>query len=102
MKASRIEILGTLAMGALLGYIVACSNTKPAASADAAPTKSETVSRVAQVAKPVQLAQASTTAALAAVSTVVGADGKKPNILIIWGNDVGYWNLSCINNGMMG
>jgi arylsulfatase A-like enzyme len=27
---------------------------------------------------------------------------KKPNILVIWGDDIGYWNLSCINNGMMG
>ena len=27
---------------------------------------------------------------------------KKPNILVIWGDDVGYWNLSHINHGMMG
>ena len=26
----------------------------------------------------------------------------RPNILIIWGDDVGYWNLSHINRGMMG
>ena len=26
----------------------------------------------------------------------------KPNILVIWGDDVGYWNLSHINRGMMG
>ena len=26
----------------------------------------------------------------------------KPNILVIWGDDVGYWNLSHINHGMMG
>ena len=26
----------------------------------------------------------------------------KPNILIIWGDDIGYWNISAINNGMMG
>jgi len=27
---------------------------------------------------------------------------EKPNILVIWGDDVGYWNLSHINHGMMG
>jgi arylsulfatase len=27
---------------------------------------------------------------------------KKPNILVIWGDDIGYWNLSCYSRGMMG
>jgi arylsulfatase A-like enzyme len=27
---------------------------------------------------------------------------KKPNILVIWGDDIGLWNLSCYNKGMMG
>src|SRR5687768_4744965 len=27
---------------------------------------------------------------------------KKPNILVIWGDDVGYWNISAYNLGMMG
>ena len=26
----------------------------------------------------------------------------KPNILIIWGDDIGYWNISAYNQGMMG
>jgi len=26
----------------------------------------------------------------------------KPNILVIWGDDIGIWNLSCYSNGMMG
>ena len=26
----------------------------------------------------------------------------KPNILIIWGDDVGLWNISAYNQGMMG
>jgi arylsulfatase A-like enzyme len=28
--------------------------------------------------------------------------GKKPNILILWGDDIGYWNISAYNQGMMG
>jgi len=27
---------------------------------------------------------------------------KKPNILILWGDDIGQFNVSCYNNGMMG
>jgi arylsulfatase len=28
--------------------------------------------------------------------------GKPPNILIIWGDDIGYWNISAYNQSMMG
>jgi arylsulfatase A-like enzyme len=28
--------------------------------------------------------------------------GQKPNILILWGDDIGYWNISAYNQGMMG
>lgn len=28
--------------------------------------------------------------------------GRKPNILVIWGDDIGMWNLSCYSDGMMG
>ena len=27
---------------------------------------------------------------------------RKPNILILWGDDIGYWNVSAYNRGMMG
>ena len=27
---------------------------------------------------------------------------RKPNILVIMGDDVGYWNISAYNRGMMG
>ena len=30
------------------------------------------------------------------------AKDKKPNILVIWGDDIGIWNLSCYSDGMMG
>ena len=31
-----------------------------------------------------------------------GQQQKKPNILVIFGDDVGYWNVSAYNRGMMG
>jgi arylsulfatase len=30
------------------------------------------------------------------------ADGKQPNILVIWGDDIGITNLSCYSDGLMG
>src|SRR5512146_2687711 len=30
------------------------------------------------------------------------AKPNKPNILVIWGDDIGMWNLSCYSRGMMG
>ena len=40
---------------------------------------------------------------LASVTAVrVNAQQKKPNILVIFGDDIGYWNISAYNQGMMG
>src|SRR6266446_1343286 len=45
--------------------------------------------------------------ALAAVATTAGAPAvaqqpQKPNILVIMADDIGYWNISAYNRGMMG
>ena len=29
-------------------------------------------------------------------------DARKPNILVIWGDDIGWYNISAYNLGMMG
>ena len=43
-------------------------------------------------------------AAFVFIFSVTGANAQsdKPNILVIWGDDIGYWNLSTNNDGMMG
>jgi arylsulfatase len=41
-------------------------------------------------------------AVLAAASVTAAAAEKKPNILVIWGDDIGYWNISHNSHGMMG
>jgi arylsulfatase len=30
------------------------------------------------------------------------ASGRKPNILVLWGDDIGWWNVSAYNHGSMG
>jgi arylsulfatase A-like enzyme len=36
------------------------------------------------------------------VATNLQGSGKKPNILVIWGDDIGQFNISAYNHGMMG
>ena len=48
-----------------------------------------------------------TAVAMCAVAALIGAgqasaQQKKPNILVIWGDDIGTWNISHNNRGMMG
>src|SRR5262245_190496 len=49
---------------------------------------------------------AAATAALATAPAIRTANaqpaGGKPNILVIFGDDIGYWNVSAYNRGMMG
>ena len=42
------------------------------------------------------------TAALIGAGGALQAQDKRPNILIIWGDDIGQFNLSAYNMGMMG
>ena len=37
-----------------------------------------------------------------ATSAVATTNKAKPNVLAIWGDDIGYYNLSAYNQGMMG
>ena len=39
---------------------------------------------------------------LFALAAIASAQTKKPNILVIWGDDIGTWNISHNNRGMMG
>jgi arylsulfatase len=39
---------------------------------------------------------------IAAVAMPTQVMAKKPNILVMWGDDVGYYNMSAYNQGMMG
>ena len=43
-----------------------------------------------------------TTLVFAAVTPRIDAQTKKPNILVIWGDDIGYSNISAYNLGIMG
>ena len=54
--------------------------------------------------KPMRLVVAALAcvAALCTPAHAQPAAKKPPNILVIWGDDIGYWNVSAYNQGMMG
>src|SRR5260370_5896204 len=48
------------------------------------------------------LAQAQKAAPAERSPAPTAPSGRKPNILVIFGDDIGYWNISAYNRGMMG
>ena len=50
----------------------------------------------------VAAASAVVLAGLVAMAAPAAAQSKKPNILVIWGDDIGGFNISAYNHGMMG
>ncbi len=51
--------------------------------------------------KPTRILQTALFAAIA-LASAANAQKKKPNILVIWGDDIGWSNISAYNMGMMG
>lgn len=113
---NQLPTVAVLAVGAALGYLAASGAPQEDARADtvraaSAPsvTRASTPATAApccdaKLTRTVALADqitAANTLALAQVEKATKA-GKKPNILVIWGDDIGYWNVSANNQGMMG
>ncbi|MCU0251928.1 MAG: arylsulfatase [Vicinamibacterales bacterium] len=53
-------------------------------------------------AKPAAVPARVQAAAMPASAQATAGQAKKPNILVIWGDDIGTWNISHNNRGMMG
>ena len=115
--SKQLQTVAVLAAGAVFGYLTASGeptgsvhHVADAASVRSLPTQaaSATTAKSAccdakldrTLALVDQVAEANTVA-LAEVEKATKA-GKKPNILVIWGDDIGYWNVSAYNHGMMG
>src|SRR5262245_48244661 len=79
--------ISTAILGAMLGYAVVTVQARGLSHTVVAPKG------------PVVVTNA---AAARAVTAQMTASGKKPNILVMFGDDVGYWNVSAYNRGMMG
>jgi arylsulfatase len=112
----RLQMITVLAVGALLGHLAAAGRWRTSQDASAAPPRPESVSRQGTLvttetagptccragAEKTELLVAASTRALPTASTTAQESGKKPNILVIFGDDIGITNLSCYSDGLMG
>jgi arylsulfatase len=102
------QTLLVLAAGALLGYGAASGRVlwnRPAEAAPGSPADNSGADCPAccseGVGKGALLARADTKEKTV-LTKADEKNGKKPNILVLWGDDIGYWNLSAYNHGAMG
>jgi arylsulfatase A-like enzyme len=90
-RSSRLCVPAVVAASALVGWLAGSGRLEAVLQAKGDPPKVE------PPAPPVQLVQAEKKDAAPA-----GKNGQKPNILVIWGDDIGWFNPSCYHNGIMG
>lgn len=113
----QIQTVAMLAAGAVLGYLAASGEPRSDARAEAArlvsgfvaaPPSTTPASQVpccdAKLDRRLALADAVAEANAVALAQVEKARnaGKKPNICIIWGDDIGQSNISAYTMGLMG
>src|SRR4051794_10448851 len=99
-----------LAAGLLAGYVAASGKLNPFQTADARPPHQPSAvdgpagepAPACGCADHVRSADVFLAAHNSAVHQKAAESGKKPNILVLWGDDIGYWNISAYNRGMMG
>ena len=104
------QTLLTLVAGAWFGYLAAqlpapqvTANDSPGSPALVAPGASAPAASVeAACDGPVQTAAATIAAHNQLVAATASQTGRKPNICIIWGDDIGQSNISAYTMGLMG
>ncbi len=108
LKRRNLLAIALIGAGAILGYASATGQFNPTLKAEESPANPKTVAK-AECPPAGCCAEPDRAAALKAikdhntkVSTTIRQDGKKPNICIIWGDDIGQSNISAYTMGLMG
>jgi arylsulfatase len=106
LRNSKSLAISSIAFGMLLGYLAAQGKLKLSDPANAGTVGSPVALPSQWKSRGREGIDKSGVVALAnsprASGTQIEQSGKKPNILVIWGDDIGYWNISAYNRGMMG
>ena len=107
MRTRSLAPAALVAAGAALGWLAAAGHLSWPPKAAAAPEVPPSAAAAPILAGPEACCDgAGPAAALAAhnqkVSATLQKDGKKPNVLVIWGDDIGQFNVSAYNRGLMG
>ncbi len=110
LKNVKLQYLLVLGLGALLGYAASTGKLNPFAKADTEQPEQPKAAAAApaEAAKPGCCSDGVNKAALVAlaahndaVAEKAAAAGKKPNILFIMGDDVGWFNIGAYHRGIM-
>ena len=108
LRSSKLLAVAFTGLGILLGYAAASGKLNPFQKAEASvsttPDMSASTASGAGCCGDVDKANA--LGAIAAHNKTVQisaqVSGKKPNVLVLWGDDIGQFNISAYNHGMMG
>jgi arylsulfatase len=111
-RNTRVQMAAVLAAGLLLGYLAASGRLNPFQRAEAAaPGESLATDKTAGTpsAGPACCSEGGSKSQLLASAGPIaqaggakgGAEGKKPNILFIMGDDIGWFNIGAYHRGMM-
>ncbi len=116
MKSRSIQSLAFVGLGALLGFVAATRDIIPSLHAGEAPaasrrpvaevgTAGESTARASccteEAGKGLLLAQAGAVATTTSVNVAPTSAAKKPNIVFIMGDDIGWFNIGAYHRGMM-
>ena len=110
LRNARVQMAGVLAVGALLGYLAASGKWNPFSKADASQTAPEAAK--ARPADPdnnagqgkveaIKRGQLQSQISLKREGQEEKATGKKPNIVFIMGDDIGWFQIGAYHRGMM-
>jgi arylsulfatase A-like enzyme len=110
LKRSNLVSLALVAVGMIVGWAAASGkldfSRKAEASVESAGSKSTLAPATPNQPNCEPTISPAARAALDAhnykVSTTLQKEGKKPNILVLWGDDIGVHNISAYNHGIMG
>jgi len=97
---SRAVLALAVFVGALVGWIAANGRLSAVDQARAAGTIAQRATNKQSQQRPG--GQVTLVALKGAANAAQKPAGKKPNILVIWGDDIGTWNISHNSRGMMG
>jgi arylsulfatase A-like enzyme len=108
MKRTKLQFFAVFGLGALLGFVAATGPSRvfswfqgqpTAQAADTNGVGAKEQPGCCDVNKAQLLAMAGPNVKVAA--NRIAADGKKPNIVFIMGDDIGMWNIGAYHRGLM-
>src|SRR5262245_20980590 len=109
IRNARLQLVAVLAIGVLGGWLAGSGRLQSLTHAQTSSQPSVVAATPQQpccddgAGRSTLLARADDTiAALPLLAGQPAGAGKKPNVLIIWGDDIGWFNPSCYHGGVMG